>query len=262
MNTIKSQIISRLQQEILVLEGFKVGSAGGSDLGLGPINNAFPGNTFPIGAVHEFLSSCQETGAATCGFIAALLGQLMKSEGVAVWISRKRDIFPPALRALGIQPDKIIFLDLLKEKHVMWAVEEALKCGALSAVVGELTEISFAASRRLQLAVEQSKVTGFIVRNSPRQLSATACVSRWKVTPLLSHTVDSLPGVGFPRWNIELQRIRNGTPGVWRVHWASGNFVIEKNNTTAIPPVGETYPSRDRTENERAASMIRLQKAV
>lgn len=40
-------------------------------------------------------------------------------------------------------------------------MEEALKCGGLAAVVGEVQDISFTASRRLQLAVEQSGVTGF-----------------------------------------------------------------------------------------------------
>jgi len=41
-------------------------------------------------------------------------------------------------------------------------MEEALKCESLSAVIAETPEISFTVSRRLQLAVEQNRVTSFI----------------------------------------------------------------------------------------------------
>jgi protein ImuA len=107
---------------------------------------------------------------------------------------------------------------------VIWALEEALKCEAITAVVGEIREISFTASRRLQLAVEQSHVTGFLLRRLSRNLNTTACVSRWKITPLVSEVIDDLPGIGFPKWRIELLRIRNGKPGVWDIMWKDGRF--------------------------------------
>ena len=103
-------------------------------------------------------------------------------------------------------------------------MEEALKCSALTAVIGEMQEISFTASRRLQLAVEQSKVTGFILRNNPQKLNPTACVSRWKITPLISESPNDLPGIGFPHWMVELLRIRNGKCGSWEVKWEDGRF--------------------------------------
>lgn len=106
----------------------------------------------------------------------------------------------------------------------MWAMDEALKCSALTAVVGEMREISFTASRRLQLAVEQSQVTGFVMRNNYRNLNTTACVSRWKITPLQSDQVDGLPGIGFPKWRAELLRIRNGKTGAWDIQWVNGRF--------------------------------------
>src|SRR5690606_16345334 len=99
-----------------------------------------------------------------------------------------------------------------------------LKCGTLTAVVGELREMSFTASRRLQLAVEQSQVTGFILRRTPTRLNTTACVSRWKITMLPGEPVDDLPGIGFPQWRVALLRIRNGYPGVWNVKWVKGRF--------------------------------------
>jgi len=221
----KADILKDLQATIHRIQGFRSSSNSKLDMGLGPIKDAFPDGTFPLGAVHEFLSNRIENSASTSGFISGLLASLMGNTGSTLWISSSRTLFPPALKSFGLEPDRFIFIDLQKEKDVIWAMDEALKCGALSAVVGEIREIDFTASRRLQLAVEQSQVTGFILRNHYRKLNTTACVSRWKITPLSSESVDDLPGIGFPTWRVELLRMRNGKAGVWDIQWANGRFV-------------------------------------
>lgn len=225
MSATKADIIARLQREILPLQGFKPASNGMlMDIGLGPLKAAFPNISFPLGAVHEFICSSTEDAAASGGFISGLLSSLMRSKGVSIWISSSRTLFPPAMKSFGISPDNIIFIDLQKERDVLWTMEEALKCGSLSAVVGEMKELNFTASRRLQLAVEQSLVTGFIIRRDARNLNTTACITRWKITPLPSESEDNLPGIGYPRWNVQLLKVRNGKPGSWQVEWADGKF--------------------------------------
>lgn len=228
----KAEILAELQTDILRLQGFKPADNAAIDWGLGPIKSAFPNSTFPLGAIHEFLSVRPEDAAATSGFIAGLLSSLMGSNGTSIWISASRKLFPPALKSFGIQPDRFIFIDLKNEKDVIWAMDEALKCGTLTTVVGELNDISFTASRRLQLAVEQSQVTGFIIRNQVQAADnpgTTACVSRWKIMPLPSVSIEDLPGIGFPKWRVELLRIRNGKPGVWDVEWINGRFQPVRN---------------------------------
>lgn len=225
MSPEKANIIARLQKDILLRQGFKPSSgANVADMGLGVIKNAFPDGVFPTGAVHEFITMAVEQLAATSGFIAGITGRLMRDGGACIWVSCTRTVFPPALKAFGIAPERVIFVDLKREKDLLWAMEEALKCEGLAAVVGEIRDISFTASRRLQLAVEQSHVTGFIVRHQPRGTNVIASVSRWQITPLASMVESSLPGVGFPRWNVVLLKIRNGKPGEWQVEWADGCF--------------------------------------
>jgi len=197
-------IIERLQTDILRLEGHKPANSGVLDLGLGVIKNAFPDSTFPLGVVHEFLSGQAANVAATIGFIAGLVAPMMEKSGTMLWISCRRILFPPALKSFGIQPDRFIFIDLKNERDVMWATEESLKCGAVTGVVGEIQDLSFTASRRLQLAVEQSQVTGFILRGQYSKVNTTACVSRWRITPLPSESIDNMPGIGFPRGRVEL----------------------------------------------------------
>jgi protein ImuA len=220
----RAAVLSELQQEVLLMQGFKPANSATVDVGLGPLKDAFPNQSFPLGCVHEFLSGGIASMAATSGFVSGLLSTLMGEKGTSLWISSSRTLFPPALANYGLQPDKFIFIDLKKEKDVLWAMDEALKCGALTAVIGEMQELSFPASRRLQLAVEESKVNGFVLRTNPKKINPTACVSRWRITSLPSHVIDDLPGIGFPKWKVELLRIRNGKPGEWEIKWQGGRF--------------------------------------
>jgi len=221
----KADIISRLRREILPLEGLYTPRNESTDeIGLGFMKQAFPNRTFPLGTVHELISKTGESAAATAGFTAGIVSGLMKNGSAAVWIGKSRILFPPALKAFGIRPDQIIFIDLQKEKDILWSMEEALKCAGLAAVIGELPELSFTTSRRFQLAVEQSRVTGFILRSNPRNLQPNACVSRWKIKSLPSFSEDGLPGLGYSRWQVDLEKIRNGKPGSWQVEWRPGKF--------------------------------------
>jgi len=235
MNTIRADIIAQLQKDILPLQGFKR-RLGSATLDAFPdiIKNAFPNNEFPLGAVHEFISTGAEDAAATGGFVCGMLASIMQSGGASIWISSCRTTFPPALKSFGIAPDKIIFIDLKKEKEILWVMEEVLKCEGMTAVIGEMQELSFTSSRRLQLAVEKSCVTGFILRHNPHSLNTTACVTRWKITSIPSELIGGIPGVGFPRWNVELLKVRNGKPGSWHIEFVAERF-RHISKITAIP---------------------------
>ena len=235
--TKKKELITQLKKQILSMEGFSNGSVGRQlDFGLGPMSAAFSNGIFPIGAIHEFVSPSPAHAAAANGFLANLVRTLMGKNGTCLWIGAQRKVFPTALKSLGIEPDRIIFIDVKHSKEIRWVMEQALKCTALSAVVAELREVSFADSRRLQLAVEQSRVTGFLHRIDPYTKSTLACVSRWRISPLPSHTSDGLPGVGFPRLEVELEKIRNGRPGTWQFEWKDDSFRISSSQLRGTLP--------------------------
>lgn len=222
----KKDIISQLQKDILLWQGFTPPQAGkAKGIGLGALESAFPNGVFPIGTIHEMVCPTPEQAAATGGLVGGLIASLMQQGGACIWISLSRKLFPPSLMGFNTEPHRVIFIDLQREKDVLWAMEEALKCDGLAAVIAEVRDISFAQSRRLQLAVESSKVTGFLLRNDPRKLGTTTCVARWQVTSLPSESIDGLPGVGFPRWQVDLLRVRNGSPGSWKLEWVEGRFI-------------------------------------
>lgn len=214
-------VIEELQRQILKLQGNQPPVDQNQSLGLGALEHAFPGKIFPRAGIHELISLNPQSAASTNGFMSVMLSALMQQTGLCLWISTRRTVFPPALKAFGIEPERILFVDVHTVKEALWAMEEALKCNALTAVIGEFTALSFDESRRLQLTVEQSKVTGFIHRYQPKFENTVACISRWKISPLFSDVPDQLPGVGFPRWNIELLKVRNGKPASWQVQWSA-----------------------------------------
>ena len=228
MVSTRANIFSQLEKEILHLQRFKPLHAGGIDAGLGIIKDAFPSASFPTGAIHEFFCSGNEDSTASAGFIAGIMSSLMKCGAPCVWVAASRLIYPPALKFFDIDPHKIIFIESKKPKDLLWTIEEALKCDSVCTVIGEIGEINLFESRRLQLSVEESRVTGFILRRNPKNL-ATSFVTRWRITSLPSETASNLPGVGFPKWNVELLKVRNGKPGSWQMTWKNGQFHLYQN---------------------------------
>lgn len=220
----KIAMAKQLQAQINLMQGLGKLNHAPSHKGLSLFAAAFPGNTFPTGAIHEFISYEAVNSAATNGFIAAVTGKLRNEGGLCVWVSAGASLFASALKHYGMEPDRVVFITASRAKDALWIIEEALKCEALTAVIGEVKELSFTDSRRLQLAVERSRVTGFIHRYCPRSENAVACTTRWKISSLPSVTEDGLPGVGHSHWEVQLVKVRNGLPHAWQVSWSGSSF--------------------------------------
>lgn len=68
-------------------------------------------------------------------------------------------LFPPALKYFGIDPDKIISIQLSKEKDILWTMEEALKCNGLAAYLQELPRKNLQENKE---TLEKKKLAGTI----------------------------------------------------------------------------------------------------
>ncbi|NTS43136.1 Error-prone repair protein ImuA [Flavisolibacter sp. BT320] len=218
----KQELLQGLRKQILLLEGFKE-TVVAEQTKLGCINEAFPNKAFPFAALHEFFYYRPEEAAASSAFISGLLSSCVSKESSIVWVGSSQKIFPPALKWFGLSPHQVLFLNIKKERDVLWAIQEALKCSSLAAVVGELPEINLTTSRRFQLAIEETGVGCFMLRAAPKNLLTTA-VSRWQVQPLHSKVEEGFPGIGHPRWQVQLLKARNGKPGTWNIEWFGGSF--------------------------------------
>jgi protein ImuA len=152
-------------------------------------------------------------------FLAGILARLGRAGGErpVLWCLQRPDLHAPGLALAGLDAGRLMLLRARQERDLLWAMEEGLRSRALAAVVGEVEALSTAASRRLQLAAESTGVTGFVLHRSAGNPAASAAVTRWRVAALPSMPVAGEPGIGRPRWRVELLRCRGGMPAAWDV---------------------------------------------
>ncbi|HYD19174.1 MAG TPA: Error-prone repair protein ImuA [Patescibacteria group bacterium] len=251
-STEKSKVFEELRQQIQRLEGFKPEAADPVSLDLEVIDAALPGRSLPRAATHEIYSDSPEENAAAAGFTSALLARLAGEKGMIAWISKSRSLYPPGLRAYGLDPARILFVETPRDKDALWALEEILRCKSVSAVAAEITDADLTATRRLQLAAEGSGCTGFLLRSGLRRAGNSACVTRWRIAPLPGVATDDLPGLGSPAWQVELLRAKGGRPGSWPVMWHEARFqpiapAHDETRDVPLPVAATVLPLRRRT---------------
>lgn len=246
--------LDALRDQVRRLERGAGGRAGKVlSFGLDELDGAFPDGGLPLGCLHEIAGS--ESGSPSA-FAALLLARLAEGRpgGRVLWILRGRDLHAAGLVSYGLTPGRLIALRAERQADALWAMEEALRCNALSAVLAELDGIDMIASRRLQLAAESSGVTGFLLGGflrgegrgqGGRATGSSVAVTRWRIGPAPSRPVPlagGAVGLGEPRWRVALERCRGGRPGDWLLEWRDGAL--------AIPPeTGHEGDWADRVED-------------
>lgn len=234
--TDKTALLADLRVRIRTLEGVGGEGARTAPFGVPSLDSALPEGGLPLGCLHEM--AAEDPGAGTA-FAAALLARLAAASPAlwpAVWIVRGRDLHAAGLAAYGLTPERLIAVRATRDADALWAMEEALRCKRLSAVLGEVGSLDLTASRRLQLAAESSGVTGVLLQVGARRSAASVAVTRWRIAPAPSAPAE--PGVGEPRWRVTLDRCRGGRPGAWLLEWRNG--VLMDAESGAEPAVRDT----------------------
>jgi protein ImuA len=127
------------------------------------IDRHLPGGGLTLGALHEVAGGGNGAinGAAAALFAA---GVAARTRGKVLWCITRPDLFAPALAQAGLLPDRVIYVEAGDETSVLVCFEEGLRHGGLGAVVAEVARLSMTASRRLQLAAENSGTIGIAIR--------------------------------------------------------------------------------------------------
>lgn len=209
-----AQTISELQEQIDQIAGGNKLHRRHLPFGHPAIDERLPGGGLAYGCTHEVAGGGNDaiSGAVSALFTAGIAARV---EGPVVWCLTRPDIFPPAMVQVGLDLNRVIFVESEDEAGVLESAEEALRCRGVGVVIAELVRLPMVASRRLQLAAEQSGAMGIIIRRWRRQSEATdygqptASSTRWRVSAMPSEPLP-VPGVGRPQWMVELLRARAG----------------------------------------------------
>ena len=214
MNNRPAPELADLRARIERLEKTGRPDCGVLPFGVGPLDAALPQGGLARGALHEVAGGGDGAvdGAVAALFVAGIAARL---PGQILWCVTRPDLFAPALQQSGLDPGRVLYVEAGDEKSLLACFEEGLRHGGIGAVVGEVARLSMTASRRLQLAAETSGVMALAVRRWRRATDAadfgqpTAATTRWRVSPQPSSPLPA-PGVGRPRWFVELIRCRAG----------------------------------------------------
>src|SRR3984893_10069823 len=182
-------IVEELRERIQHLEGAAARRRLVLPFGIQAIDRHLPGGGLALGALHEVAGGGKGAidGAAAALFAAGLAA---RTRGKFLWCVTRPDLFARAIAQAGLVPDRVIYVEAGDEKAVLACFEECLRHGGLAAVVAEVALLSMTASRRLQLAAENSGTLGIAIRRWRRHTETadfgqpTASVTRWRISAL------------------------------------------------------------------------------
>ena len=128
----------------------------------------------------------------TAAAMALLLSVEKENTAPILWVSTRRFAYDygvpygPGLHAQGITPDRLLFIVCRDEKEALWAIEEGLKVKAISAVVGEVTQMDLTCSRRLTITAQDHDTRCLLLMRSEHAPSSAA-YTRWQTKAQESH---------------------------------------------------------------------------
>src|SRR5262245_28400721 len=266
--------IDRLRRQLCALEA-ATGLAGdcGVPLALGnPVIDGALGGGLSAGALHEIAAAREAETAAASGFALALAARRTSLRGArneesaasvltpgrhVLWIAEDLSLaengapYGPGLDEIGIAPERLITVAAARERDVLWAMEEALRCRAVGMVIGEMRSrgIDQVATRRLALAAAAGNALGLILRTAPDD-GPSAAATRWIIGaatfPRSGDGDEERHGVGPPRLAARLVRNRRGHLGAWIVEWNSVEQRFEL-ATHSEPVAGSAFDRPRRT---------------
>lgn len=216
----------------------------------------------PGGLLHEVFADEQRHSGAALGFSFGLARQLLTSGRQAILYlqlaGETQELGLPygvGLQQFGIDPAALVIGRVENMTELLWAMEEAIACRAVAAVIADLAShpkaLDFTVSRRLSLRAAAAGTSAFLVRYG-RNREASAAKLRWRISPSVSREVPFDPRApGPPRFLIEIEKGRLGdtTQGAegksMLVDWTENGFVsVEPERRIGTPAQRTSAPSR------------------
>jgi protein ImuA len=214
----RAEGMARLRRAVAHIEA-EAGSAGARPAGERaarrlPLGRAFDsvlGDGLADDGLHEIAPAEPQDGAAAMGFALALAARflsrrpasaLLIGEGFAA--QEAGALYGPGLIAHGLPLSRLVFVNAPDAALAFWAMEEALKCGAPAAVVGEIWNLkgySLAASRRLLLAARKGRTPALLILASAygrAERLSSAAETRFEIAAAPSVKLKAAAGRDLP----------------------------------------------------------------
>lgn len=148
----------------------------GLPTGCSVLDRCLPGGGWPRQGLIELLADRSGIGELSLLMpaLAALCSEKCES-GWLAWVSPPYQPYAPALAASGIDIDRVL---VVRSGPAAWVMEQALRSGSCSAVLGWVDAIDMQSLRRLQLAAEQGCCLAVLFRRLHARHEPTPAVLR------------------------------------------------------------------------------------
>jgi protein ImuA len=197
----------------------------------------------PPGVLNEIFASHVSHAATAMGISLAMARGLITPQRKGLIVLQLADEgqktglpYGPGLLDFGIDPRMLVFARPQSIVELLWAMEEAIACQAVAAVVADVASfhkaLDFTASRRLSLRSAASGTGVFLIRYTQGR-EASAARYRWRIAPAVSGPMPfDEQAAGPPRWKVILEKGRLqpsrsvGAAGEdYLVDWTKNGFV-------------------------------------
>ena len=163
-----------------------------------PLDRHLPQQGFQRGSLIEWIGGGVGSGASLLGMLAAR--SACRGGGALVLVDRGQSFYPPAANAYQLDLQNTIVVHPTTEKDECWAIEQALRCSDIAAVVAWSKRLTSNAFRRLQLAAEHGGSLGLLVRPTTARNESSWASLRMLVSP----------SVGRQGWRLSVELLRCG----------------------------------------------------
>lgn len=121
-----------------------------------------PHGGWQSGTIVELMPT--QIGIGEFRLLMPAVARITQGERYVALVSPPYIPFAPALKNHGVRLDHLLVIRAEKNTDTLWALEQTLRCKSFGAVVGWPTSIRDRDVRRLQLAAEAGRSTGFVYR--------------------------------------------------------------------------------------------------
>lgn len=202
---------------------FPAAAPPGVPTGWAGLDRLLAGGGWPRGAVTEILTTAP--GAGGLQLLMPSLAQLGQEARWLAFVAPPLLPYAPALAAWGVALERLLVVRPGTADGALWAVEQALRSAACSAVLAWPAAIEPTALRRLQLAAEAGAALAVLFRPPDAAARPSPAALRLAVRPTAGG------------WLVEVLKRRGG--------WRTGPVRLRSEADRPVPLPGRSLPEAD-----------------
>lgn len=180
-------VMRRLERQIRDLESLQRAHTGVFSSGCHAMDTFLPHGGYTCGSLVEFIADKHVTeGSIGLTTLALQIAKSVCESGkYLVVIDPDLQLFPPALKQLGVPLERLICLRPKNYSDLVWGMDQVLRNASVGSVIASMERVDDRVARRIQLAAEAGGGLGILLRS----LESVRYHSSWAEVQWMVHSV-------------------------------------------------------------------------